>query len=336
MEEKINTQGFFFKELFSLFNKARFNYVVLHSWQTLPECATSDVDMLISGDEKKRLPLLLKMVEESTGWRFVQKLWYDVPWCFYYVAVSPDGKASAALDFVSDPTGLGEYRIKDELLLRYREFSGLLYHLSAEMELAYKIAKRRVKGILRDEDYIFLQGYYCKSNKNVLRHCLDELLPTRSSDIVITLLEHEASIDELRKFFAKDSPAFVMFNRRWRVKFGVSWIAETIVRIVDRLRHPTGAIVYLNQVTIDRLGGLKCIENSGLLPHFVFRRQKMMPGVFKLNAKQRCAALSSASLVVAESDSCNGYDVGFGVVEIDSDVCMEVLGALARRFQIQQ
>ena len=152
----MNTQSHFFKGLFKVLNEAGFNYVVLHSWQTLPEKATSDVDMLISADEKKRLPLLLKKAEKTTGWRFVQKLWYDVPWCFYYVAVSPDCKASAALDFVSDPKGVGEYRIRDSQILSHREFSGFLYHLSTEAELAYKLAKRRVKGIFREEDVDFV------------------------------------------------------------------------------------------------------------------------------------------------------------------------------------
>ena len=175
----MNTQSHFFKGLFKVLNEAGFNYVVLHSWQTLPEKATSDVDMLISEDEKKRLPLLLKKTEEATGWRFVQKLWYDVPWCFYYVAVSPDGKASAALDFVSDPKGVGEYRIRDSQILSHREFSGFLYHLSTEAELAYKLAKRRVKGIFREEDVDFVNEYFRRSSPAVLRERMSELLPAR-------------------------------------------------------------------------------------------------------------------------------------------------------------
>lgn len=312
---EMNTQSHFFKGLFKVLNEAGFNYVVLHSWQTLPEKATSDVDMLISADEKKRLPLLLKKVEEATDWRFVQKLWYDVPWCFYYVAVSPDGKASAAVDFVSDPKGVGEYRIKDSQILSHREFSGFLYHLSTEAELAYKLAKRRVKGIFREEDVDFVNEYSRRSSPTVLRERMLELLPARVSEELLALIGGGCKPDEVRDYMATHSPAFVLFGRRWRIKPGLSWFVNTIRRIVSRMANPTGVVVYLKDDD--------AAENLHM-PWFVFRREKTI-SPSALSLRRKFAALSSATLLKVVGAEREGFEVGRGFVAVSSNCLVEAV-----------
>lgn len=322
---EINTQECFFKGLFKVLNEAKFNYVVLHSWQTLPEKATSDVDMLISADEKRRLPLLLKKTEETTGWRFVQKLWYDVPWCFYYVAVSPDGKASAALDFVSDPKGIGEYRISDDKILAHREFSGLLYHLSTEAELAYKLAKRRVKGIFRDEDVAFANEYYRSSSLALLRARMLELLPERVAEELLALVSDGCRLEKMRNYMANHSPAFVLFGRRWRIKPGLSWFANTIHRIVFRMANPTGAVVYFKDG--DAAANMQ-------MPWFVFRREKTIPSS-ALSWKNKFAALSSATLLKVVEVDQEGFDIGNGFEPLNGgDVLAGLFNAMERRVRL--
>lgn len=322
MQSDVNTQEHFFKGLFHVFNDSNVNYVVLHSWQTLPKSATSDVDMLISADEKKRLPLLLKKVEDLTGWRFVQKLWYDVPWCFYYVAVSPDGKASAALDFVSDPKGVGEYRIKDAQILSNREFSGFLYHLSTEAELAYKLAKRLVKGIFREGDVDFVNEYFHRSTLAVLRERMAELLPVRVSEELLALIDGGCKLDELRDYMATHSPAFVLFGRRWRIKLGLSWFVNTIRRIVFRIVNPTGVIVYLKDC--DAAENLK-------MPAFVFRRENTI-SASALSWRKKLTALSSATLLKVVGAEQEGFDIGRGFVPFEGgNMCSEIFRAMANK-----
>lgn len=334
MDIEVNTQAFFIKRLFHVFNAADFKYVVLHSWQTLPDVAMSDIDMLISFDEKKRLPGLLRNAAADSGWRFVQKLWYDVPWCFYYVAVSPDGKVAVALDFVSDPKGIGEYRIKDSVLLPHREFSGLLYHLSCEMELAYKIAKRRVKGCLKESDYKFITLYYHAADINELRRCLCDLMSKRSVEEILALLKSKASQEALKDFMVRDSPAFVLFNRRWRIKFGVSWFVKTIHRVLERIISPTGCIIYLSGESIRRIGGTTAVTNREFFPPFVFRRQIVIDGRSKhLTLSRKKAALSSATLVIVEWTDRDGYDIGHGFTSARTNVCAEALTAMEARLK---
>lgn len=330
---EMNTQSHFFKGLFKVLNESGLNYVVLHSWQTLPEKATSDVDMLISADEKKRLPLLLKKAEEVTGWRFVQKLWYDVPWCFYYVAVSPDGKASAALDFVSDPKGTGEYRIKDSRILSHRVFSGFLYHLSSEAELAYKLAKRRVKGMFRDEDLLFVNEYYGKCDHEILAKRLEELIPARLVPQVLRLMSENAPLTEYQSFMRRNTPAFVLFGRRWRIKLGFEWFVATIRRIFDRVKNPTGCIIYLKNQSIAKIGGEKAFMAEVVFPHFIFRRVAVQRHGGKLSWRKRMAVLASATLYVVEDAREDGFDIGRGFVPVENyvDLVESVFVGMQRR-----
>ena len=331
----INTQSHFFKGLFRVLNDSALKYVVLHSWQTLPEKATSDVDMLISAAEKKRLPLLLKKTEEETGWRFVQKLWYDVPWCFYYVAVSPDGKASAALDFVSDSKGIGEYRIKDSKILPHRVFSGFLYHLSTEAELAYKLAKRRVKGIFRDEDLSFVNEYYDKCDHVILAKRLEELLPTKLVPEILRLMKENAPIAEYQRYMRQNTPAFVLFGRRWRINFCIEWFAVTIRRIIDRVVNPTGCVIYLKNQSTANLGGKDAFKAEKILPRFIFRRIGFQSRCEKLSLRRRMAVLSSATLEVIENARQDGFDIGGGFVPVPKAVTLldAVLGGMQRRLK---
>lgn len=331
MQVDVNTQEYFFNGLFIVFNEARFNYVVLHSWQTLPKCATSDVDMLISSDEKKRLPSLLKDVETATAWKFVQKLWYDVPWCFYYVAVSPDGKVAAALDFVSDPDGIGEYRIKDSQILPHCEFSGILYRLSTEAELAYRIAKRRVKGIFRDEDLEFVRKYYRKCNVDVLANRISELLPRKLVPQILELLAQDTSLDEYRRFMSLNTPAFILFGRRWRVKFGFTWFCKTIQRIFYRIWNHTGCVLRLSNATETGLGGRMAFQSDKVFPHFIFRRQEFIKGGKSISWWKRMKVLSSATLMIVEDATEDGVDLGNGCVHVEKDIVEAVLGEMRKR-----
>lgn len=331
MQSEVNSQEHFFKGLLHVFNEADFNYVVLHSWQTLPKSATSDVDMLISADEKKRLPLLLKEVESVTEWKFVQKLWYDVPWCFYYVAVSPNGKVAAALDFVSDPDGIGEYRIKDSQILLQREFSGFLYRLSTEAELAYKIAKRRVKGIFRDEDLEFVHEYYRKCDVDVLANRLGELLPRALVPQTLELLANDTSIKEYRRFMSLNTPAFVLFGRRWRIKLGFAWFCKTIERVFYRMRNPTGCVLRLCNATLSEFGGKVAFQSERVFPCFVFRRQEFVDKGKRVSWWKRLKVLSSATLMVVENAEEDGVDLGNGCISVGKNVVEDVFKEMGKR-----
>ena len=290
MSEK-NTQRFFFQALFQTFDVEHLDYAVLHSWQTLPHVATSDVDIMLQVSERDRLAHVLRLVVEKTGWRLVQKLWYDVPWCFYYVFVSPSNLCSVALDFMSDPTGLGAYQIKDELVLRHKVRADILFHLSTEMELAYKLAKRRVKGIFSAKDREFVFDYYARSDKTELLSRMRELLPESFIDKALMFCEHGASVSDWQALMAQTSPAFRFAGRRWRIRLHPMWFLKTLERIVFRLRYATGYIF-----TVTRK------EDIPQFPPFVFRRVVYVHG--RVSLFRRACILSSATLGVQVVTEC--------------------------------
>ena len=281
----VNTQACFFTNFFRTLKEANCDYVVLHSWQTLPEMATSDVDFLVSAQERSRVEPLIRQAAAACGWRLVQKLWYDVPWCFYFVVVSPNNEVSVAVDFVSDPAGIGEYRIKDSLILQHKVDSGLLLHLTTEMELAYKLAKRRVKGIFSEKDREFVFDYYARSDKAELLLRMKELLPQSFIDNALEFCERHASVAEWQALMSRTSPAFRFAGRRWRIRLHPMWFIMTVRRVLMRMLHPTGFILTVSpDVTVPDF------------PKFVFRRTKEIRGA--LSWSQRFCALSSATLIV--------------------------------------
>jgi hypothetical protein len=202
-----------------------------------------------------------------------------------------------ALDFVSDPTGIGEYRIADSKILNHRENNGLLWHLTTEAELAYKLAKRRVKGIFRDEDAAFVQDFFMRSDKGVLRTRMNELLPVDVSLRLMSMMEEKTDAGTYMNFFLEHSSAFRLFNRRWRIYWSFAWFVSQAKRIVYRVLYPTGCIIH----------GAADMT----FPHFVFRHEVR---VSRLNWLRRKLALASATLVRVESVDGVGYDIGYGLV----------------------
>lgn len=282
-----NTQHYFFEAVFRKLNEAGLRYVVLHSWQSLPDVATSDVDMLIDEGDKLRLEPLLKRVARETGWRYVNKLWYDVPWCFYFVFVSPKGEESVALDFISDPNGIGEYRIKNEQILSNREFDGFLWHLTTESELAYKLAKRLVKGVFKEEDFEFVRSYYAQSDKKVLKIRMSELMSESVVSWLMSLMgRDDVNREDFEGFMRSMSPAFKFFGRRWRISFNPKWWLLQVKRIVHRMKYPTGYVLYVSDE-----------DAVAEFPKFVFRRKKILP-VLELTKSREERALSSSTLLL--------------------------------------
>lgn len=282
-----NTQEFFLRAVFSALDEECVCYAVLHSWQALPRVAVSDIDMIVDKNDKNRLEHILKNVSDKTGWRFVNKLWYDVPWCYYFVFVSSDGNASVALDFICDPTGIGAYGVKTNKVLAHREYNGLLWHLTTESELAYKLAKRLVKGVFKEEDFEFVRSYYAQSDKKVLKIRMSELMSESVVSWLMSLMgRDDVNREDFEGFMRSMSPAFKFFGRRWRISFNPKWWLLQVKRIVHRMKYPTGYVLYVSDE-----------DAVAEFPQFVFRRKKILP-VLELTKSREKRALSSSTLLL--------------------------------------
>ena len=93
----------FFKEMNTEFQD---KWCVLHSYETLPYYSESDVDMAFSGTNIDALELLIKRMAKATEWVLLQKLWYDVQKCYYYVLRHAESGTLLAIDFLIDNDGI--------------------------------------------------------------------------------------------------------------------------------------------------------------------------------------------------------------------------------------
>ena len=68
-----------------MFDREGIRYCVLHGYETLPEEAISDVDLALDPRQRGLIDAVLLKVASDTGFLITQKLYYDVPYCHYYV-----------------------------------------------------------------------------------------------------------------------------------------------------------------------------------------------------------------------------------------------------------
>ena len=150
-------------------------YCILHSYEGLPVYSESDVDMALHGISREQFEDLLQRVAREAGWEVVQRLWYDVPTCFYYMVRSlSDPGAWVAVDILLDPEGIGRYGFDTELLTRDAVAHGIFFHSNPSVEFCYKLTKRIRKGHFKSGDPITLNTLYRDADKPLVRRVLSQ------------------------------------------------------------------------------------------------------------------------------------------------------------------
>lgn len=235
--------GTYLTRLFDQFSHHGIQYCVLHSYNGLPAYAPSDVDMAVASSDLQRAEKVVFDVSASLGFKVIQKLYYDIPRCYYYVVFFRDDDGSPGfvqLDFLNDDYGIGRYILKTKTLLeRRRKYNGF-YVPSVPVEACYLLIKKVVKGKFSPEHEAKLKALHDEDSEAVtgmISRCFGE---DRREDIE-RLIEgtdpsHQADIMErLRRvlFFRHRA-----FKPHLRV-LGVLWLAR---RVLERMLCPTGLV----------------------------------------------------------------------------------------------
>ncbi len=133
--------GDFFEKFFAALDIHGIEYVVLHSYDKLPDKVTSDVDYAVRHADIPAVHRVVREVAGAQGWLVVQTLQHEV--CsFYTVAVNPsDLRQSVKLDLCSDYMQRGACILKAATLLEGRRRAGGFSVPSASTEFAYLLAK---------------------------------------------------------------------------------------------------------------------------------------------------------------------------------------------------
>ena len=236
--------GRFLRRLFSRLEEEDICYCVLHSYESLPDHAPSDVDMAIDSAGLKKIEPIIIEVVKSLNFYIIQKLYYDIPRCYYYVIFFRDEHNMPGfiqLDFMNDDLGIGRYCMTTKVLLEGRKKFHDFYIPSAASQACYLIFKKAIKGKLTAQNLEALQAAInddpaaCKKNirlffgpKNAKR--IAKLISSGNLRYQKTILPKLRLYIKLRYIFLR--PQY--FGLRF------FWLAK---RILERVISPTGIIV---------------------------------------------------------------------------------------------
>lgn len=233
----------FFKAL----RKMNVEYCVLHSYDTLPETVASDLDIAIHNDTISNFEALLTNVARENNWEIIQRLWYDIPKCFYYVLRSSTFPFRwVAVDILIDSSGIGRYGFSTKTLVCNRIDNGLFFHSEPSVEFCYKLIKRVRKGAFKHEDNEILTGLFIRGNQMIIKNILAEHFGKKNASRVIAMFSSArgftghlqnisslSGIQLLRKRYC--SPAIIVRRSFWQIK-----------RIIHRVANPSGLAVQLH------------------------------------------------------------------------------------------
>ena len=152
--------------------KYKNSWCVLHSYETLPFFSHSDVDMAFSDSDIKGLENLIYDVALNNGWQVLQKLWYDIETCYYYILKDKNSEVYLALDFLIDNKGLGRYGFKTSILTdACRVIKTNIPVPNHEVAFTYKFVKHLVKKRELNDDSEYMDYHYSNSDKDhLIRH----------------------------------------------------------------------------------------------------------------------------------------------------------------------
>jgi len=230
-------------ELFKKLESEGIRYCVLHSYETLPEVLISDVDIAIEKRGLERIDSILYQLANSHGLKIIQKLYYDVPACYYYVLAFWENVSVPKfiqLDFLNDEFGINKYFLGSEILLYKRRRYKNFYIPSASVEAAYLTIKKVTKRKFPKTTFKKLRKLYQEDNQGFEQLILKYF----GRNNLVSLKELISSKTEGRGEILKKLYLSLMFRyylpRPQKLFLKVLWL---IRRLVTRIINPTGLIM---------------------------------------------------------------------------------------------
>lgn len=254
----MNLQEEFLNLFFSSLNNMDGNYCVIHSYEELPFYSEGDIDIAISNFSKNDLESLMIQICNKLSWRITQRLWYDVPECFYYVLSSiKDRSVTLKIDLLFDENAVGYTHYSTGFLTENPVMHNNIKHSSATAEFCYKLTKRIVKGFFKEEDTSVLNELFSKSNKSIVLNHLIRQYGSMNAEQIFHIF------DSPKGFSGMLPNQKTLYNaQKLRYKYGslfrlLARIKWQIQRVAHRLRNPCGAIILLPDIYSGRLDEIK-------------------------------------------------------------------------------
>lgn len=229
----------FLNILFSCFEEKKVAYCVLHSYESLPEYASSDVDMAIDFRQRKRLDGLLHRAAKESGFKIVQKICQDIPCCHYYALTNIDSPQMdiIKLDFLIDNYGLNKYCLPSGALLERRVRYKNFYVPPDGAQAAYLLIKKTFKEKLTEENMKKLRELYISNSRDVALFLEKYFGKSADSEALSAIKEGNRGkivhlIPRLKAGIKKNCRRPFVKKNIWSVR-----------RILSRVLHPTGELI---------------------------------------------------------------------------------------------
>lgn len=134
-----------FESFFAELDRQDIPYVILHSYETLPESIPSDVDFAVAAESLHRVPNLMRAVAAQAGWLLVQTLQHETT-AFYSVLMDPaNPRQFLKLDYCSDYVRNGCRLVSVADLLAGRRRFKTFWVPSPAAEFIYTLTKALAK-----------------------------------------------------------------------------------------------------------------------------------------------------------------------------------------------
>lgn len=298
---KLEVHKSFLVPFFEEMNKSfKDKWCVLHSYETLPEYSSSDVDMALNSDETHKLENLILNVSKKTGWDLYQKLWYDIDKCFYYVLFLKKTKIFLAIDFLIDKKGIGKYGFSTKVLTKNcNTFKNFIPIPNNTVSFCYKFVKRIFKQIPLEKDKEYLTEHYNSANREQINIIFKKQF---GSEVTKKLLEKFSNKDfifndyEIKKLYSKK---IELQNKKNRL---IKYIC-IVNRKLNRVIKPCGLIISIPLINKEELEEfrLQIINKTDLLFRYVIINKN---NSFFTNFKSLCG-----STLVITSNSKNNIEI---------------------------
>jgi thymidylate kinase len=227
--------------LFKHLEQDKIPYCILHSYDTLPAYSPSDIDIVIDPEYKHKLDYLIDKVAKEIRISIIQKLYYDVPHCYYYIIGRTDSSLIniVAIDCLIDEYGINRYYLPSKTLLegrfRYKNF----YVPSYGIQTVYLLIKKTIKGKLFDKNFKKLRELYLLNNKEIYQFLMKYFGNYLGMEIFNAI--RDANIEGL-KFLI---PHLKKEIKKRGIQHLLIRIAWSFNRIIERVLYPTGELIVI-------------------------------------------------------------------------------------------
>lgn len=251
--------------LIDLLDRASIRYVFLCGYEAYPDSTESDVDFMVSAEDFRRLPELLRTTSLGDA-VLVQQIWHETSGCYFVFAAAKEGEVvfihpDATADYCR--RGILYMRCGDILEGRRRHKRGF-WIPAPEKEFEYYLIKRSDKGSLSEVQAKALMRLFKEAPRACERVIHDRFRLNKASLLVSAFrAENVGEIERLVYLMhGTAAPADETLFRK------ISRKGRNVGRILNRCFQPTGLIVAV--LGPDGSGKTTVIESiqKTLLPAF--------------------------------------------------------------------